>query len=217
MGDYVDAQDSTRKWYEAIVREVSPTTVKVHYFGWGSKWDAVLPRSSKNSNKGATNSKSLAPPAPLWSKTVKWREQIKVGDEVEIRESTSLVQRPKWHRATVLAVGNEHDTPRELEGGAELELFVVNTVSGSGGSGSGHVSHKRRRKVPLLLLNRKRQVCVMYSIVLFFCIPSFCCEISHKSCSFTPYCCPHHVLQPHTKRFWSKFHRKYTIAPRPHH
>ena len=36
VGDYVNAQDSARKWYEAIVQEVTPETVKVHYFGLGS-------------------------------------------------------------------------------------------------------------------------------------------------------------------------------------
>ncbi len=68
-----------------------------------------------------------------------------MGDEVEIRESTSLLQRPKWHRGTVLAVGGENDTPRELEGGAELELLGVNAVG---------------KNIPLTLLNRKAQVCV---------------------------------------------------------
>ncbi len=81
---------------------------------------------------------------PLWTRTADWRDQIKVGDEVEIRESTSLVQRPKWHRATVLLVGDGNDIPRELEGGAELEAFDV--------IGAG-------KKVPLIMLNRKRQVC----------------------------------------------------------
>ena len=79
---------------------------------------------------------------PLWTRTAKWREQIKQGDEVEIRESTSLVQRPKWHRATVLLVGGENDVPRELDGGAELEMIDVNS-----------------RRVPLMLLSLKRQVC----------------------------------------------------------
>ena len=55
VGDYVDAQDSARKWYETIVREVKPDSVKVHYMGWGSKWDAVLPR-----RKGSINSKVCA-------------------------------------------------------------------------------------------------------------------------------------------------------------
>jgi hypothetical protein len=68
-----------------------------------------------------------------------------VGNEVEIRESTSLVQRPKWHRATVLAVGDENEIPRDLEGGAVLELLGVNAAG---------------KNVPLTLLNRKGQVCV---------------------------------------------------------
>jgi len=142
VGDFVDAQDSARQWYEAIVREVAPDTVKVHYFGWGSKWDAILPRR-RDAAEGKLKSKS--PPVPLWSRTSRWREQIKVGDEVEVRESSSLVQRPKWHRATVLAVARETDPPRELVGGAELEAMDDN----------GH-----GKKVPLLLLNRKRQILV---------------------------------------------------------
>ena len=142
VGDYVDAQDSARKWYEAIVCDVkSETTIKVHYFGWGSKWDVKLPRT--NSSSGS----KLSSPMPLWTKTNNWRELIKVGDEVEIRESTSLVQRPKWHRATVLAVGDENDSPRELVGGAELEELDIKGVG---------------KKAPLLLLNRKKQVHVFY-------------------------------------------------------
>jgi hypothetical protein len=142
VGDFVDAQDLARQWYEAIVREITPDTVKVHYFGWGSKWDTILPL-----RKGAAEGKlkSRLPPAPLWSKTSRWREQIKVGDEVEVRESSSIVQRPKWHRATVLAVGRETDPPRELVGGAELESLEDN--------GNG-------KKVSLLLLSRKRQILV---------------------------------------------------------
>ena len=37
----------------------------------------------------------LGPPAPLWSRTARWRERIQAGDKVEVREATSLVQRPK--------------------------------------------------------------------------------------------------------------------------
>lgn len=51
IGDYVDAQDSTKKWYEAIVRDIKPNSVRVHYFGWGSKWDAELPRRSGSGSK----------------------------------------------------------------------------------------------------------------------------------------------------------------------
>jgi hypothetical protein len=155
VGDYVDAQDSARKWYEAIVCDVkSETTIKVHYFGWGSKWDVKLPRTNNSSGS------KLSSPMPLWTKTKNWRERIKVGDEVEIRESTSLVQRPKWHRATILAVGDENDSPRELVGGAELEELDI--------KGDG-------KKAPLLLLNRKKQVNIFYLKLIFrqiFCVYS---------------------------------------------
>ena len=81
---------------------------------------------------------------PLWTKTTRWRSQIEVGDEVEIRESTSSIQRPKWYRATVLEIGNEEDMTRELDGGADLELLDVNDAG---------------KKVPLLLMKCRRQVC----------------------------------------------------------
>ena len=47
IGDFVDAQDPTDKWYEAVVRDVTDDTVIVHYFGWASRWDSRLPRHSK--------------------------------------------------------------------------------------------------------------------------------------------------------------------------
>lgn len=43
-GDFVDAQDVTGKWFEAQVREVTDDTVKVHYLGWASKWNATIRR-----------------------------------------------------------------------------------------------------------------------------------------------------------------------------
>ncbi|KAL3781972.1 hypothetical protein ACHAWO_004785 [Cyclotella atomus] len=135
VGDYVDAQDTAHKWYEAIVREITPDTVKVHFFGWGSRWDAELPR-----RKGST--KKVSPPMPLWSKTSGWRHRIKAGQEVEVRQTASLAYRPKWYRATIIAVRRESDSPNEIVGGAELEMI-----------GEGN-------KSPLKLLNGKRQVLV---------------------------------------------------------
>ena len=44
VGDFVDAQDSSGKWYESVVREVAEDTVTVHYLGWASKWDSTLKR-----------------------------------------------------------------------------------------------------------------------------------------------------------------------------
>jgi hypothetical protein len=39
------------------VREVKPDTIKVHYFGWGSKWDVELPRKSGSGSKVCVQSK----------------------------------------------------------------------------------------------------------------------------------------------------------------
>lgn len=84
----------------------------------------------------------VSPPAPLWSKTSRWRERIKAGHEVEVRQTASLAYRPKWYRATVIAVRRETDVPMEIVGGAELEMIGEDNKS------------------PLKLLNRKRQVLV---------------------------------------------------------
>jgi hypothetical protein len=46
VGDFVDAQDGTGKWYEAIVKKVTDTTVTVHYFGWASRWNGQMRRSN---------------------------------------------------------------------------------------------------------------------------------------------------------------------------
>ena len=80
---------------------------------------------------------------PLWSKTSRWRERIKTGQEVEVRQTASPVYRPKWYRATVIAIRRESDSnPLEITGGAELEMIGDDNKS------------------PLKLLHRKRQVLV---------------------------------------------------------
>ena len=96
------------------------------------------------------------PPAPLWSQTSSWREQITINDKVEVRKASSLAQRPKWFRAIVKAVGKENDKVRTLEGGADLELYGD--------------SKKGREKEHILLLNGKRQIraCALYPMVFFF-------------------------------------------------
>lgn len=61
---------------------------------------------------------------------------------MEVRQTVSPAYRPKWYRATVIAVRRESDAPIEIVGGAELELIGEDN------------------KYPLKLLNRKRQVLV---------------------------------------------------------
>lgn len=52
VGDFCDAQDSAGKWYEALVREITEDTVKVHYFGWAQKWDATIRRRLDSTIEG---------------------------------------------------------------------------------------------------------------------------------------------------------------------
>ena len=81
---------------------------------------------------------------PLWTKTSGWRENIKVGQEVEVRQVASTAYRSKWYRANVIAIRRESDTnPLEIIGGAELEMNGENSTA------------------PLKLLQRKRQVLVV--------------------------------------------------------
>ena len=53
VGDFVDAQDSAGKWYEALVHEVNDESIRVHYFGWASKWDSTIRRKRDDPMTGA--------------------------------------------------------------------------------------------------------------------------------------------------------------------
>lgn len=143
VGDYVDAQDVAGKWYEAVITALDETTVTVHYFGWASRWDSRIKRFKDSPLVDGVVCK-VAAPAPLWSQTGRWREQIKVGDTVEIRDSSSIVERPKWYTGIVKTVGRPSDPPRMLDGGTELEKYSI------GGEPEAH----------LLLLARTQQILV---------------------------------------------------------
>jgi len=155
LGDFVDAQDSTGKWYEAVVVNVTKDTVKVHYCGWSSKWDCTIFRRRTFSESGQPIhipqcSKIAGPPQALWSHTRNWREEVQIDDEIEVRESTSDLQRPRWLRATVRAISSQKEAVEETTGGAELEQFV-------------DIQNGGKQKRPLLLLGRTQQVLVEVS------------------------------------------------------
>ena len=43
VGDLVDAMDKEKCWFESYIVELRPgMNVKVHFMGWGSKWDDVI-------------------------------------------------------------------------------------------------------------------------------------------------------------------------------
>jgi hypothetical protein len=95
VGDLVDAQDREKCWFESIVLEISADgSVKVHFMGWGSKWDDVI---------GA--SELLTRLAPLNSKTKNWRADLFTGGLIEIKCNDDLVnQKWMWGRVTALNV-----------------------------------------------------------------------------------------------------------------
>eukprot|EP00751_Fragilariopsis_kerguelensis_P010792 CAMPEP_0170769684 /NCGR_PEP_ID=MMETSP0733-20121128/7105_1 /TAXON_ID=186038 /ORGANISM="Fragilariopsis kerguelensis, Strain L26-C5" /LENGTH=1382 /DNA_ID=CAMNT_0011111289 /DNA_START=85 /DNA_END=4230 /DNA_ORIENTATION=- len=130
VGDFVDAQDIAGKWYEAIVQEVTDTTVNVHYFGWASRWNSTLLKNRNNKNIVEANRTSprLQPIAPLYTHSGRWREGLKRGSVLEVRDSMSKADRPKWYKGIVKKVGGRHYEPsslqlKSIEGGAQLELL----------------------------------------------------------------------------------------------
>lgn len=165
-GDLVDAQDVAGKWYEAVVQKVEDETVLVHYTGWASKWDSKVRRrnaSIQNSTSvtggvdGATgnvppNSSTPADvpskvkaPAPLWSRSQRWREQLQLGDALEVRDSGSIVERPKWYSGVVKRIGEVDAVPKPLTGGASIDMYSL--IEGE-------------EKTPLLILGRTQQILV---------------------------------------------------------
>lgn len=153
VGDFVDAQDVTGKWYEAIVREVTDSTVKVHYMGWASRWDALLRRRKDVVDDRI--SPKLNTPAPLWSHCRRWREALSEGNLLEVRDSLSRADRPKWYKGIVRKVGSANGSLKSTEGGAELELFDdPSAVEEDDNSQNGP------RRVPLLLMMRTQQVLI---------------------------------------------------------
>lgn len=176
VGDFVDAQDSSSKWYESVVREITEDTVTVHYLGWASKWDSTLKRRRNGKAvegimqvsahfAGVVNAlglitnhfaivyvfihfQRLQEPAPLWTKTSRWRERIRVGDTVEVRDSSSLASRPRWYRGEVKEIGRPDDPVRECSSGAELEEYVFDG----------------QEKGPLQLLGQKQQVSLSFEV-----------------------------------------------------
>lgn len=146
VGDFVDAQDVAGKWYEAIVRKVDDDTVTVHYMGWASRWDARIKRRQSHTAPIEGIPNKVKAPVPLWTRTERWRERIRVGDIVEVRDTSSLAERPKWYKGEIKKVGNPNDRVRPLDGGAELEKYDVGSPGG--------------KKEHLLLLRRAQQVLV---------------------------------------------------------
>jgi hypothetical protein len=94
----------------------------------------------------------------LWSKSSRWRESIRVGDTIEVRDSSSLASRPKWYHGVVRLVGQPSDPIRSMQGGAELETYDFD-----GSAHNNALSPKpeiNNQRMPLLILGRTQQILV---------------------------------------------------------
>lgn len=109
MGDLVDARDREKSWFESYVTEVRPSAaassptragsqvkerldVKVHYMGWGSKWDDWVSEWDLGSRI-----------APLNSRSKNWRADLFEGGLIEIKCNDDMVNQ-KWMWGKIIAL-----------------------------------------------------------------------------------------------------------------
>jgi DNA-binding beta-propeller fold protein YncE len=95
VGDLVDCMDKEKCWFESIVQEMmSDGSIKVHFMGWGSKWDDIV-----------TTLEVPIRIAPLNSKTKNWRADLFEGGLIEIKCNDDLInQKWMWGKVTSLNV-----------------------------------------------------------------------------------------------------------------
>ncbi|KDO28974.1 hypothetical protein SPRG_06060 [Saprolegnia parasitica CBS 223.65] len=121
-GDFLDAKDSSNKWYEARIVAVSSNNVTVHYLSWNSaKFNETIPIHSDRL-------------APLHTTSTNWREGLRAGDSVDFCPNENRGLTRDWVLATITRVVTseiEDDpwplawpggNPRKLLYGRKIEL-----------------------------------------------------------------------------------------------
>ena len=95
VGDLVDAMDKEKVWFESIITDVRPgMNVKVHFMGWGSKWDDTISVADFPNRL-----------APLNSKTKNWRADLFEGGLIEIKcNEDTFNQKWMWGRIVAMNV-----------------------------------------------------------------------------------------------------------------
>eukprot|EP00981_Chlorochromonas_danica_P009740 scaffold2801_cov161-Ochromonas_danica.AAC.20 len=98
VGDLVDCMDKEKSWFESIVLEVLPYgAVKVHFLGWGSKWDDTVPAVDVEARI-----------APLNSYTKDWRGDLFDGGLIEIKCNDDLINQ-KWMWGRISRLNREEE------------------------------------------------------------------------------------------------------------
>ena len=101
IGDKVDTKDSSTKkryiskWFEGEIVAKIDNRYKIHFHGWKPRFDEWV----------ECNSEKIM---PLYTHTTKWRQQLKIGDKLEVlKQHNDNVE--KWHLAEILEL--EGDNP----------------------------------------------------------------------------------------------------------
>jgi hypothetical protein len=94
-GDIVDCMDKEKCWFESMIVEIyADGSLKVHFMGWGSKWDDKILKTEISTRI-----------APLNTKTKNWRADLFEGGLVEIKCNDDLVnQKWMWGKITALSL-----------------------------------------------------------------------------------------------------------------
>ena len=98
IGDLVDAMDKEKCWFEALITEVRPgMNIKVHFMGWGSKWDDIVTIEELETRI-----------APLNTQTKNWRGDLFEGGLIEIKCNEDTVnQKWMWGKIIAMSVAEE--------------------------------------------------------------------------------------------------------------
>jgi sugar lactone lactonase YvrE len=98
VGDLVDAMDKEKCWFESIITEVRPgMNVKVHFMGWGSKWDDIIPIEELDTRCATLN-----------SQTKDWRSDLFEGGLIEIKCNEDTVHQ-KWMWGKIIALNIQEE------------------------------------------------------------------------------------------------------------
>lgn len=95
VGDLLDCMDKEKSWFESMVIDLLPDgSVRVHFLGWGVKWDDnVLPTEIPTRI------------GPLNSHTKNWRSDLHEGGLIEIKCNDDIVnQKWMWGRISKLNI-----------------------------------------------------------------------------------------------------------------
>jgi DNA-binding beta-propeller fold protein YncE len=85
-GDLLDCMDKEKTWFESIVIDVSAVdgSLRIHFMGWGSKWDDTVSPSEFSVRTAVLN-----------THTKDWRAELFEGGLIEIKCNDDLVNQ-KW-------------------------------------------------------------------------------------------------------------------------